>query len=199
MHDVDVIEDPASATDLLDPLRSRILAELGQPGSASSLAPTLGQSRQKVNYHLKALEANGLVTLVEERPRRGLTERVFQASARSYVVGPAAVGPTAVDTHRTDRLSSRYLIALGARLVTEVADLVRRADRAGKPLATLSIDTDIRLASAEARAGFTEDLAAAVRDLAATYHDETAPEGRWHRLVVAAHPKPPTQTEESPQ
>ncbi len=196
MHDVDVIEDPASAADLLDPLRARILAELGQPGSASTLALTLGQSRQKLNYHLKALEANGLVSLVEERPRRGLTERLFQASARSYVVGPAAVGPTAVDTERTDRLSSRYLIALGARLVTEVADLVRRADRAGKPLATLSIDTDIRLASAEARASFTEDLAAAVRDLAATYHDETAPEGRWHRLVVAAHPKPPNQTEE---
>ncbi len=197
MHDVDVIEDPASAADLLDPLRGRILAELGEPGSASTLAPTLGQSRQKVNYHLKALEAKGLVTLVEERPRRGLTERIFQASARSYVVDPAAVGPTAVTTERTDRLSSRYLIALGARLVTEVADLVRRADRAGKPLATLSIDADIRLASAEARARFTEDLAAAIRDLAATYHDETAPEGRWHRLVVAAHPKPPTQTEEA--
>lgn len=197
MHDVDVIEDPVPAADLLDPLRARILAELGRPGSASTLAPTLGQTRQKLNYHLKALEANGLVTLVEERPRRGLTERLFQASARSYIVGPAAVGPTAVDPDRTDRLSSRYLIALGARLVTEVADLVRRAERAGKPLATLSIDTDIRLASAEARAAFTADLAAAVRDLAARYHDETATDGRWHRLVVAAHPKPPTDTEES--
>ena len=26
--------------------------------------------------------------------------------------------------------------------------------------------------------------------LAATYHDEHASRGRWHRLVVAAHPSP---------
>lgn len=195
---MDVIEDPTAAADLLDPLRTRILAELGQPGSASTLAPTLGQSRQKVNYHLKALEAHGLVTLVGERPRRGLTERLFQASARSYVVGPEAVGPTATDPDRTDRLSSRYLIALGARLVTEVADLVRRADDAGKPLATLSIDSDICFASPDARAAFTDELAATIGDLAARYHDGTATDGRWHRLVVAAHPTPPTRTETSP-
>ncbi|MEL6981030.1 MAG: helix-turn-helix domain-containing protein [Actinomycetota bacterium] len=195
MHDVDVIEDPAVAADLLDPLRAQILAELRQPGSASTLAPTLGQTRQKVNYHLKALESHGLVALVGERPRRGLTERLFQATAQSYVVGPAAVGPTAAAPERTDRLSSRYLIALGARLVTEVADLVRRADDAGKPLATLSIDSDIRFASPTARAAFTDELAATVRDLAARYHDETATDGRWHRLVVAAHPTPPNQLE----
>lgn len=195
MLDVDVIEDPAAATDLLDPLRARILAELVEPGSASSLAPVLDQPRQKINYHLRALEAHGLVTLVEERPRRGLTERVFRSSARSYVVSPGVVGPNATDPEAMDRLSARYLIALGARLVTEVAGLVRGAEGAGRPLATLSIDRDIRLASAEARAAFTDELAASVRDLAARYHDAAAPEGRWHRLVVAAHPRPPTGTE----
>lgn len=190
MIDVDVIDDPRAAADLLDPLRARIVTELGEPGSASTLAPVLGQTRQKVNYHLRALEDHGLVALVGERPRRGLTERLFQATARSYVVAPEAVGPAASAPERTDRLSARYLIALGARLVTEVGALARGAERAGQPLATLSIDTDIRLASAADRAAFAEELAATIRDLAARYHDETAPKGRWHRVVVAAHPRP---------
>jgi hypothetical protein len=97
----------------------------------------------------------------------------------------------AADPSRVDRLSSRYLLALAARMVKEVLELSRRAERAEKSLlATLAIDADIRFASAAERAAFTSELAAAVRDLAARYHDETAPRGRWHRLVVAAHPHP---------
>jgi DNA-binding transcriptional ArsR family regulator len=191
MLDIEVVDDPVAAADLLDPIRSRILAELTEPASATSLAGTIGQSRQKVNYHLRALEGHGLVHLVEERPRRGLTERVMAASARSYVVAPSATGPTAPDTERTDQLSSRYLLAVAARMLGEVADLARRADRARRPLATLTIDTEIRFASAAERSAFTEELAAAVTGLAARYHDETAPDGRRHRLVVAAHPTPP--------
>ena len=39
----------------------RLLAELAQPGSASALAAKVGLARQKVNYHLRALERHGLV------------------------------------------------------------------------------------------------------------------------------------------
>jgi len=188
--DLDVIDDPGAAIAALDPVRARILRNLAQPGSATTLAGELGLSRQKVNYHLRALEAHGLVELVEERPRRGLTERIVQAKARAYLVAPDVVDDHAVDPSRVDRLSSRYLLALAARLVREVLDLSRRAERAGKTLPTLSIDTDIRFRSAAERAAFTSELAAAVRDLSARYHDEAAPRGRWHRLVVAAHPHP---------
>lgn len=190
MMDVDVIEDAATAASILDPLRSAIMHALAEPGSASTLAAQLGESRQKVNYHLHALEAHGLVHLVQERPRRGLTERIVVASARSYVVSPEALGPNACDPGHTDRLSTRYLVAVAARMVREVADLARRADRSGKTLATLSIDTEIRFASAADRAAFTNELTAAITALAARYHDETAKGGRWHRLIVAAHPRP---------
>jgi len=37
------------------------------------------------------------------------------------------------------------------------------------------------------RAAFADDLTAAVLDLAARYHHD---DGRMHRLVVAAHPRP---------
>jgi len=195
--DVDVIDDPAAAVVALDPVRARLLAELGEPGSASTLARKVGLARQKVNYHLRALEAHGLVELVEERPRRGLTERVLVATAASYVVSPAAMGEASTDPERaSDRVSARYLIALAARIVREVGDLVHRADRADKRLATLSLDTEIRFRSAAERAAFTDELTATVMRLVAHYHDESAPRGRWHRLLVAAHPRPHIPTKE---
>lgn len=186
--DLDVIADPAVARAALDPTRARILALLAEPGSATSLAETLGLPRQQVNYHLRVLEDHGLVTVVEERRRRGLIERVMCATARSYALSPAALGPAAADPSRTDRLSTRYLVAVASRMVSEVAELARRADRSGRMLPTLTIDTEIRFASAADRAAFTDELSATVLRLAATYHDEHAPRGRWHRLVVAAHP-----------
>ncbi len=190
MEDLAVIDEALVARSILDPIRAEILAALATPGSATTVATQIDLPRQKVNYHLRALEEHGLVRLVEERPRRGLTERIVVASARSYVLSPEVLGTNATDPSRMDRLSSRYLIAVAARLVREVGQLARGAEAAGKPLATLSIDTEIRFASASHRAEFTERLAGAVTSLAAEYHDERTPNGRWHRLVVAAHPTP---------
>lgn len=188
---VQVIDDPAAATVALEPTRSRLLAELVEPASAAALASRVGLTRQKVNYHLNTLEEHGLVHLAEERKWGGLTERLLVASASSYVVSPSALGPVAVDPEREiDRLSASYLIALGARVVREVGDLVRRATQAGKRLATLSVDTQIRFRSPADRAAFSAELAESVARLVSKYHDEHAPGGRPHRLVVIAHPLP---------
>jgi predicted ArsR family transcriptional regulator len=192
--DVDVLEDPAAAAVALDPVRAAVLAVLTEPASASTVARQLGLPRQKVNYHLRTLEQHGLVTFVEARPRRGLTERVVQATAHSYVVSPAALGLTGADPSRTDRLSTRYLITVAARMVREVGLLARHADAAGRRLSTLTMDTEIRFASAADRAAFTAELTQNVIALATRYHDESAPDGRWHRLVVAAHPRPAADT-----
>jgi DNA-binding transcriptional ArsR family regulator len=191
MQALEVIETPAAAASALDPVRSRLLAELAEPASASTLGERLGLPRQKVNYHLRALEAHGLVRVVEERRWGGLTERVLAATAASYVVSPAALGEGACDPQRcTDRLSAHYLVALAARLVHEVGLLLRRAHESGKRLATLSIDTEVRFRSAGDRAAFTEELTRAVTDLVARYHDPSAAGGRSHRLLLAAHPLP---------
>jgi DNA-binding transcriptional ArsR family regulator len=191
MLDVDVIDDPAAAAAALDPIKSRLLSELSAPASAASLAARIGMARQKVNYHLRVLEAHKLVHLSEDRRWGGLTEHLYVASASAYVVSPTALGPVAVNPARTtDRLSASYLIALAARVVHEVSALWRLAVRAEKRLATLSVDTDIRFASAAARAAFTSELTGAIAALASRYHDESAPAGRTHRLVVMAYPKP---------
>jgi DNA-binding transcriptional ArsR family regulator len=184
MVDVDVIEDPAAAVVALDPVRARLLAELGEPRSAAMLAERLGLPRQKVNYHLRALEAHGLVRVAEERRWGGLTERLLVAGAASYVVSPGALGAAAPDPARSrDRLSARYLIAVAARIVREVAALVRRRER----VATFTLDTAVRFASAAARAAFADELTRAVAALVARHHD---PGGAPHRLIVAAHPIP---------
>jgi predicted ArsR family transcriptional regulator len=197
--DVDVIEDPAAAVVALDPVRARLLAELTEPGSAATLAGRVGLARQKVNYHLRTLEAHGLVRVVDERRWGGLTERLYLATAAAYVVSPAALGEAASDPDRiADRLSARYLVSLAARIVREVGDLARRAEQAGERLPTLALDTEIRLRSAAERAAFADELASAVTALVSRYHDESAPGGRRQRLVVAAHPVPAPDPKEAP-
>jgi DNA-binding transcriptional ArsR family regulator len=188
--DVEVIEEPAAALAALEPVRAAILAALVEPGSATTVAGLLDLPRQKVNYHLRTLEQHGLVELVEERPRRGLTERVVRATARGYVVSPGALGRSGADPDRTDRLSTRYLVAVAARIVREVGPAGPPRGRRGRRLPTLTIDTEIRFASAAHRAAFTAELTRAITALAAEYHDETAAGGRRHRLVVAAYPRP---------
>ncbi|MEH2624651.1 DNA-binding transcriptional ArsR family regulator [Bradyrhizobium sp. AZCC 1719] len=193
MIDIEVISDPAVAVAALDPIRSALLAELAEPASAAILATRLGLPRQKVNYHLRALEACRLVEVADERQWGGLTERLLVLSAKSFVVSPEALGAVAADPKRSkDQLAASYLIALGARIVREVGDLWKRARKADKQLATLSIDTEIRFASPAARAAFTRELTQTITELVGRYHDASASGGRNHRLVIVSHPLPQT-------
>lgn len=195
MFEVVVIDDPAAAEVTLDPVRNRILAELAEPASATALAAKVGQPRQKVNYHLRELERHGLVELVEERRKGNMTERVMRATASSYVISPAVLGSAAPDPARSpDRLSARWLLALASQLVRDVGALVTGASKAGKPVATFALDGEIRFASAADRAAFADELTQAVTALIGKYHDEAAPRGRVHRVVVAIHPSIKTGT-----
>ncbi|WP_349268707.1 ArsR/SmtB family transcription factor [Mycolicibacterium parafortuitum] len=194
MLDVEVIADPTAAVSALDPIRSRLLAELSEPASAAALAGRVGITRQKVNYHLRALEQHGLVEGAGERRWGGLIERLLVATAASYVVSPGALGPLATDPGRArDRASASYLISVASRAVREVGELWRTARDKRKRLATLTIDTAVTFRSAADRAAFTDELAHAVTALVARYHDESALGGRAHRVVLAAYPMPADQ------
>jgi DNA-binding transcriptional ArsR family regulator len=189
VDEVAVIEDPVAAGVSLDPVRSRLLAELVEPGSASTLAARLNIPRQKLNYHLHALERHGLIELVEERRKGNMTERVLRATAASYVISPRALASVEPDPRRApDRLSARWLLALAARLVREVGSLLVGAAQAGKRVATFAIDGEVRFASAADRAAFAVELADAVTSLVAKYHRESAAGGRDHRILVAVYP-----------
>jgi len=189
MLDVEVIDIPAAAEVMLDPVRARLLAELAEPASATMLAARVGLPRQKVNYHLRMLEAHGLAELVAERKKGNVVERVLQATASSYVISPSALAAVAPDpSNSPDKLSARWLLALAAQLVRDISTLIKGAAKSGKPLATFAIEGNIRFASAADRAEFSEALTAAVTNLMNRYHDELAEGGRDHRMIIAIHP-----------
>ncbi|GAA1864087.1 ArsR/SmtB family transcription factor [Actinomadura bangladeshensis] len=189
MLDVTVIEDAEAAAASLDPMRARLLAELGEPMSAAALAARVGLPRQKVNYHLRTLERHGLVELVGERRKGNMTERLMRATAASYVISPLALATLQPDPDRhRDTLSARWLLALAARLVRDVGALITGAARADKRLATYALDGEVVFASAADRAAFIEELTAGVGALVRKYHDGAAAGGRAHRVVIAVHP-----------
>lgn len=190
MLDVTVIEDATAAAVSLDPVRARLLAELAVgPASATMLAGRVGLPRQKVNYHLKALERHHLVELAGERRKGNVTERLMRATAASYVISPLALAAVQPDPDRfRDQLSARWMLAVAARLVRDVGTLITGAAKARKRLATYALDGEVRFASAADRAAFVEELTRGVGALVAKYHTADAEGGRDHRIVVALHP-----------
>ncbi|MFI6824587.1 ArsR/SmtB family transcription factor [Micromonospora sp. NPDC050187] len=189
---VDVIAAPAAAIVALDPVRSRMLAELRQPRSATELARALGLPRQRVHYHARQLEAQGLVTGAGERRWGGLTERLLVATAEAYLVSPEVLGAAAArpsPDERPDRLSAAYLVAVAGRAVQEVGALLRRCRETGQQAETFALDAEITFSTPAARADFARDLAEAVTAVIARHHVE-GPAGRRHRLVVGAYPIP---------
>lgn len=187
VDDVQVLADAAAVEVALDPIRASILDALTEPGSATTVAAAVGLTRQKVNYHLKALEAHGLVEPIETRAWGGITERIVRRSARHLVVSPDLLAGAAIDPNEVaDHLSAAYLIAVNARTVSEVGAIAGGAP-AGARLPTLTIDTVIGFRSPEDRAAFSAELQSAVAALVAKYHHN---DGRPHRLAVTSYPRP---------
>ncbi len=183
------VDRPDRAAALLHPLRLKLLEHLRQPGSASGLARRLRLPRQQVNYHLRELERERFVELVEERRKGNCIERVVQATAVAYQIDPAALGKLSLDPAQVqDRFSSTYLVAMAVSAIHDLAALRRRADKAGKRLATFNLQTEVRFPSAAARNAFAEELANEVARLAAKYHDERSPGGRRFKFILGGYP-----------
>jgi DNA-binding transcriptional ArsR family regulator len=184
-----IIRDPDAAGAVLSPLRRRVLGALRDSGSATTVGNDLGLPRQKVNYHLRALEELGLVEHVEDRRRGNCTERIVRATASHYLIDSSLLeGLEATPEDTADRFSSEHLAAVSARTITEIGELRQRATKAGKRLATFSLETAVRFSSPPAQAAFMERLSNTVADLVAQYHDESSADGRWFRLTLGSHP-----------
>jgi DNA-binding transcriptional ArsR family regulator len=152
------------------------------------VARLLHLPRQRVNYHLRALEKSGLVDFVEERRKGNCLERVVQATARSYLISPEALGRLGPDAAlQPDRFSVAYLLSTAARVIRELGILLGRAQKGGKRLATLTLETEVRFSDAAARTAFAEELADAVARLAAK-HNSAKPGSRPFRVILGAYP-----------
>ncbi|MDO9338526.1 MAG: ArsR family transcriptional regulator [Caulobacteraceae bacterium] len=180
-----LLDDADRVRAALSPIRRRMLTELQAPGSAASLAAALDMPRQKVGYHLKALEDAGLVQLVEQRRKRGFTERLFTASADAYVVDPDLLAGPAPEALSQDRYAADHLIRAAAETVRDVGRMRQAADAEGRRLLTFTIDAEVAFAAPGDIERFAHRLTEAV---AALVKDFDTPGGRPYRLIAATHP-----------
>ncbi|MBK8234313.1 MAG: helix-turn-helix transcriptional regulator [Deltaproteobacteria bacterium] len=193
-----LVSDSRQARAALTPIRRRLLEALRTPGSAASLAATLDMPRQKLAYHVRALEAAGLVRLVEERQRRGCVERIVVACADAFVLDPSLVGaPRPAEVDAQDRFASDHLVRTAAEVVREVARMRKAADDEGKRLLTLTLEADLGFSSPADFDRFTAALTEAVAEIARSFAPRRG--ARRYRLLAAAHPavanKPTTPTQ----
>jgi len=186
---VHVLRDLEGATALLHPERRKLVEALREtPDSASGLARRLGDSRQRLNYHLRALEEAGILEVGEERRRGNCVERVLRVVAERFVIDPTAIDDPAPSLEAGDRFSSSYLVALAARTIDEVAALRDKAAGEEKRLATASIDTRVSLDSPDAMRAFVEALTQAVAEVVARHHAPGA-SSRTFRVTTLTHPE----------
>ncbi len=196
---VEVLDAAETAAIVLDPARLKILTAFREPDSSAGVARNLGLPRQRVGHHVRALEAAGLLTYVGERKKRNCVERLLQASARAYVLAPRLLGELGLTPDEArDRFLSTYLLAAASRVIEEVSALRPRAEAAGKKLPTLTLQTEVRFASARSQNEFLDELLAAFSDLVAKHHRPDATGGRTFRLSLLGHPALPPESPAAP-
>jgi DNA-binding transcriptional ArsR family regulator len=182
-----LLHDPDHVRLALTPIRRTLLDHLQQPTSATQLATALNLPRQRINYHLRELERAGLIELVEQRQRRGCTERIVVAVADSFIVDPAVLGERPHATQ--DRFAAAHLMTTAADLVRDVARQQAEADKTETRLLTFTLETEVSFATPHELERFTDELAEALATTAARYDAPC----RRYRVVAGGHPAPRTE------
>jgi DNA-binding transcriptional ArsR family regulator len=181
----------AQARLLFQPLRLEILQQLAAPHSCSEVGEALGCTAQRVHYHVKALEAAGLVRRVGERKVRALTEGIYQAAARHFWPGAALLHSLGGLAGAQDALSKSYLLGLAEELGSDAARLAL-GSAAELELPTLSLSAQVALADPRRRSAFLHELQLALRHIAEKYGAGAgAAEAEEYKLVLACYPAPP--------
>ncbi len=181
MDDVLYLERLDQAETLLKPRRIELLRLLAEPRSCSELGSKIGEPPQKVYYHVKRLEAAGIVARVGERKVRALTEAVYQARARTYWLSPDIVGHIGTPERATDELSLGYLLDLVGEVQADIGTLA--SSRRATP--SLGMSGEIRLI-AERRDEFLRDLRAALEEVLSRYGGDS---GDRFRIALACYRK----------
>src|SRR3954451_4025503 len=99
------------------------MRQLAEPRTCTEIGGVLGETPQAIYYHVKRLQAAGLVSLVDERRVRGIVEGIYRAVARSFWVSPAVAGRLGEPRAREDMLGLGYLLNLTEDLARDLAAL----------------------------------------------------------------------------
>ncbi|MBE2315463.1 helix-turn-helix transcriptional regulator [Solirubrobacter sp. CPCC 204708] len=181
MLDTLYIDDVAQADALLKPKRVEILRRLAEPTTCTAIGGELGETPQAIYYHVKRLQAAGLVTLVDERRVRGIAEGIYQAVARSFWVSPDCVGRLGPERTREAMLGLGYLLNLTEEMSRDLAQLAM----GNVVLPSFGIAGDVTLAP-EDGAAFVAELQRAFGEVLTKYGGG---EGHTFRLALACYPR----------
>jgi DNA-binding transcriptional ArsR family regulator len=180
MRDVVVLEQFAQVEALLKPQAIEVLRQLAEPRSCTEVAERLGQTPQRVYYHVKRLVDAQLVDQVAERKVRGIHEGIYLAGAKSYWVSPRLVGRIG-NLRQQDAFSLGFLLDLVEEVQADIAAL----GRAAPELPSIGVSGEIHLPP-ERRQAFFDELQRTLQDLFSRYGGS---EGDAFKLAVACYPK----------
>jgi DNA-binding transcriptional ArsR family regulator len=181
------IDDPDQLQVLAHPLRLQILAALRDEGSATSVARTIGATRQNVNYHLKELERVGLVVSTGERRRRNLVESLFRAAGNAFVVSPRTSWGEGQLRALRDQVALEQLVELSERLGRDAAALLDSAAFDGAEIPSACVEVTVHLAEQRDREQFLKEYLKAVLPILRKYGRAS---GNEYRVSFAVYPSP---------
>jgi DNA-binding transcriptional ArsR family regulator len=184
---VEVLDDPGQVAALAHPLRVAILDALRTPGSAAGAARAIGETRQKVNHHVKALLDAGLLRPEGERRNGNFVEQLYQSVASSFMVSPrlACGGDRRVEALRS-QVPLEHLTELGERIQRDAIELLDRAAFDGEDIPSLSVDASVRFPDEAGRAAFMAEYLDLLEPL---LRKHGARQGGAFRVVTAVYPE----------
>ncbi|MFV2006580.1 MAG: helix-turn-helix domain-containing protein, partial [Longimicrobiales bacterium] len=179
-----------------NPMRLEILKQLREPDSAANVARRLELPRQRISYHVRALKDADLLREVGERRKGNFVEKLVQSTGRYYLIAPQALGELGANLDAAqDRFSSAYLVGMVSEAVRDVCIQRQHADRSGKKLATLSLETEVHFMDPAAQNAFAEELATCMTQLTKKYDHKRGLGGRSFRFMLAGYPALPRESE----
>src|SRR5262245_28991966 len=166
MQEVLYIEDVDQAAALLKPQRIEMLKHMDHPRTCLELSKIFGETPQKINYHIKALQNAGLVEQVGERRVRGTVEGSYQARARSYWLASDLIGQIGGAALAQDQASLRHLLSLTEEMRGDIGHL---AQQVGQEVPSLGLSLHVELDDESRRADFMADVQRMAQILAHKY------------------------------
>lgn len=120
LPDYKVIDDLATLRLLSDPLRLRLIEELGaKPTTVKVLAKTLAMKPNRLYYHVNLLEEHGLIKVTDTRMVSGILERTYGLVAKHFAVSDDLSMPAELKREVADTLFRSVSAELGEALEAE--------------------------------------------------------------------------------
>jgi DNA-binding transcriptional ArsR family regulator len=175
--DFKVIDDLATLKLLSDPLRLRLLEELGaQPTTVKVLAKALNLKPNRLYYHVNLLEEHGLIRVTDTRIVSGIVEKTYGLVAKHFAVAEDLAMP--IDLKR--EVANTLFRVVGA----ELGDALD-AEAKGGP-ANVVGRMQLWLTEDE-RAGFEKQLAELLEQYGAGAHHRDDAEADRYTLLFALY------------